>query len=81
MVTLNDPTSKHNFPTLVSSVRMLSRVPQLQDHITPTMAAESTPKTPNIDLYTTQTPNGIKISILLEELGFVEQRPGCFTRG
>ena len=24
---------------------------------------------PNIDLYTTQTPNGIKISMLLEELG------------
>lgn len=26
-------------------------------------------KRPNIDLYTTQTPNGIKISITLEELG------------
>ncbi|PGH19349.1 hypothetical protein AJ80_03989 [Polytolypa hystricis UAMH7299] len=26
-------------------------------------------RTPNIDLYTTQTPNGIKISIALEELG------------
>jgi hypothetical protein len=26
---------------------------------------------PNIDLYTTQTPNGIKISITLEELGYV----------
>lgn len=27
-------------------------------------------KSPNINLYTTQTPNGIKISITLEELGF-----------
>ena len=27
-------------------------------------------KKPNIDLYTAQTPNGIKISIALEELGF-----------
>jgi glutathione S-transferase len=26
---------------------------------------------PNITLYTTQTPNGIKISIALEELGYV----------
>lgn len=25
---------------------------------------------PNITLYTTQTPNGIKISIALEELGY-----------
>ncbi|KAL6713324.1 Glutathione S-transferase 2 [Lecanora helva] len=29
----------------------------------------STMKTPDINLYTTQTPNGIKISIVLEELG------------
>ncbi|KAF2417511.1 glutathione S-transferase [Tothia fuscella] len=28
-------------------------------------------QTPNIDLYTAQTPNGIKISILLEELGIL----------
>lgn len=27
-------------------------------------------KTPDITLYTTQTPNGIKISIALEELGY-----------
>lgn len=26
---------------------------------------------PDITLYTTQTPNGIKISIALEELGYV----------
>lgn len=29
------------------------------------------PKQPDITLYTTQTPNGIKISIALEELGYV----------
>ena len=49
--------------------RMLSRVSQLTKQFTTTMS--STDKTPNINLYTTQTPNGIKISITLEELGFV----------
>ncbi len=28
---------------------------------------------PDITLYTTQTPNGIKISITLEELGYVQE--------
>jgi hypothetical protein len=28
-------------------------------------------QTPDITLYTTQTPNGIKVSITLEELGYV----------
>jgi glutathione S-transferase len=41
---------------------MTSRLDQVQQHFK--MAS----KTPNIDLYTTTTPNGIKISILLEEL-------------
>jgi len=35
------------------------------------MASES-----DIHLYTTQTPNGIKISITLEELGLVLSSPG-----
>ncbi len=46
---------------------MLPRVEQLTKHLVKAMS--STPKTPDIDLYTTQTPNGIKISITLEELG------------
>ena len=46
---------------------MLSRVHQLTNQLT-TMS--STEKKPNINLYTAQTPNGIKISITLEELGF-----------
>ena len=33
------------------------------------MAVVANTKSPKIDLYTAQTPNGIKISILLEELG------------
>ena len=46
---------------------MLSRVSQLSRQIS---VMSSTKKTPDINLYTTQTPNGIKISITLEELGF-----------
>ena len=48
---------------------MLCRVRQLGNHVIPTMAVVSSPKTPDITLYTGQTPNGIKISITLEELG------------
>jgi glutathione S-transferase len=33
---------------------------------------------PDITLYTTQTPNGIKISITLEELGYVYFDPFAF---
>ncbi|KAH0833732.1 hypothetical protein FOPE_03502 [Fonsecaea pedrosoi] len=36
---------------------------------TPTPASGSAPTRPNITLYTDSTPNGIKISIALEELG------------
>ena len=46
---------------------MLQRVNQLTKQVTNAMS--STRKTPDINLYTTQTPNGIKISITLEELG------------
>ena len=48
---------------------MLSRINQFQFHLIPTMAVVSSAKTPDITLYTGQTPNGIKISITLEELG------------
>ena len=41
---------------------MSRRISQISNQIT--MASR-----PNIHLYTTQTPNGIKISITLEELG------------
>ena len=50
---------------------MLHRIAQAQQHLTRTMAVVSAPKTPDINLYTSQTPNGIKISIALEELGSV----------
>lgn len=45
---------------------MLLRVSQVAKQLS-TMS--SSKKTPDINLYTTQTPNGIKISITLEELG------------
>ena len=45
---------------------MLSRASQLTNQIT---MSPSTRKNPDIHLYTAQTPNGIKISITLEELG------------
>ena len=48
---------------------MTTRLTQLTQQI-PTM---SSPKRPDIHLYTTQTPNGIKISITLEELGLPYQ--------
>ncbi len=50
---------------------MLHRVEQINKHITNEMAVVFDEKTPDINLYTTQTPNGIKISIALEELGHV----------
>ena len=48
---------------------MLNRANQLHKHISNKMAVVSNTKTADITLYTTQTPNGIKISIALEELG------------
>lgn len=49
---------------------MLHRALQIHKHIpcSPTMAVVFDSKTPDITLYSTQTPNGIKISIALEEL-------------
>jgi len=45
---------------------MLSRVAKLSKQIAGSMSPQ---RTPDITLYTAQTPNGIKISITLEELG------------
>ena len=47
---------------------MLDRVYQVKNHLNSNMAES---KTPDITLYTAATPNGIKISILLEELGYL----------
>lgn len=44
--------------------RMTTRVTQIASQLSTNMAANS-----NIHLYTAQTPNGIKVSIVLEELG------------
>lgn len=48
---------------------MLPRLEHLGNQLHPVMAADSTPGKSDITLYTGQTPNGIKISITLEELG------------
>lgn len=53
---------------------MSSRLTQIQDHLTPNMAVVFDENVPDINLYTTQTPNGIKISITLEELGCARLR-------
>lgn len=45
---------------------MTQRLAQISKHLT---KAATMSKTPDIHLYTAQTPNGNKISILLEELG------------
>lgn len=45
---------------------MTSRVAQIASHLN--MAAKS-----DIHLYTTNTPNGVKVSMLLEELGLPYQ--------
>ena len=51
----------------------MQRVAQLNSHLTPpTPTPPTTAKmtsNSNIHLYTAQTPNGIKVSMLLEELG------------
>ena len=48
---------------------MLDRAIQITRQISSNMTSKST--SPNINLYTDQTPNGIKVSISLEELGYV----------
>ena len=53
----------------------LNRLRQSTEHLAAraanTVAIMSEAKRPNITLYTDSTPNGIKISIALEELGLV----------
>lgn len=46
---------------------MLSRLAQIKSHTSKMSVNDS--KAPDITLYTDQTPNGIKVSITLEELG------------
>jgi hypothetical protein len=46
-----------------------SRLSQVANHLLTSLTPKMAPKNPDITLYTTQTPNGIKISIALEELG------------
>ena len=49
---------------------MLHRVNQITSHTNTNMAVVFDENVPDINLYTAQTPNGIKISITLEELGY-----------
>jgi len=49
---------------------MLHRIDQLSSQFINNMAVVFDENVPNINLYTAQTPNGIKISITLEELGY-----------
>lgn len=44
---------------------MTHRIVQIATQVSKAMASDKS----NIHLYTAQTPNGIKVSILLEELG------------
>ena len=48
---------------------MTSRVEQIAAHVTHEQPAIMAKTPTDIHLYTSLTPNGIKISILLEELG------------
>ena len=50
---------------------MLHRLSLIQNQVFNKMAVVSEAQKPDINLYTAQTPNGIKISMTLEELGFV----------
>jgi hypothetical protein len=57
-------------PYVVSRAHLtLGQQPQRKTVWKALFATMASSKTPDIDLYTTQTPNGIKISIALEELG------------
>ena len=49
---------------------MLHRINQLTSQISNKMAVVFDENVPDINLYTAQTPNGIKISITLEELRY-----------
>lgn len=64
-VNRHDLEPRHQKPYL-STLGRLDLASSISSHL------NSSPKMsqPNITLYTTQTPNGIKISIALEELGY-----------
>ena len=52
----------------------MSELPRLTQHLQILSASQPgtmADKRPDVTLYTAQTPNGIKISIALEELGLV----------
>ena len=49
---------------------LLDRVNRIKNHLIDNMAES---KSPDITLYTAGTPNGIKISILLEELKYISR--------
>lgn len=60
-------------------VQLTSHVPKIAS--TSKMAVVFDEKTPDINLYTAGTPNGIKISITLEELGYLPPPPALsFSR-
>ena len=63
-----------DFARLTTSCYMNRRLSQIQDHLNPNMAVVFDENVPDITLYTTQTPNGVKISITLEELGCARLR-------
>jgi hypothetical protein len=52
----------------------LSRLTQHLQILSATQLSSMADRKPEITLYTAQTPNGIKISIALEELGLVSKR-------
>lgn len=66
-VNRRDFEPRHKKPYL-STLERLDLASSISSHL------HSSPKMsqPNITLYTTQTPNGIKISIALEELGYAD---------
>jgi hypothetical protein len=60
----------------------MSEVSRLTQHLQILSASQlgsMADRKPDITLYTAQTPNGIKISIALEELGLVSKR-NTFSR-
>lgn len=62
-----DLEPRHKKPYLNTPNRLdLASSISFHSHSSPKMSQ------PNITLYTTQTPNGIKISIALEELGYAD---------
>jgi len=78
--TKHSPSKKNDSPQLLAAVKRHENCKRSSEHQDNKMASFSPPQQqgPDIHLYTTQTPNGIKISILLEELGYVALSPPTF---